>query len=131
MNKNNIIHQSVIRQCLSLLPTETFSCPLLNYDQKKLTADSLIKIFVAAQLGKWESYADIEEKLRADKELLKSLNLESISGSQLSRRINEITYRMGTISLFSGSWPDSRVNETVSRVTKRNRSISHCRLHLS
>ncbi|MBB5326406.1 hypothetical protein HNQ34_003572 [Anoxybacillus tepidamans] len=90
MNKNNIIHQSVIRQCLSLLPTEKFSCPLLNYDQKKLTADSLIKIFVAAQLGKWESYADIEEKLRADKELLKSLNLESISGAQLSRRINEL-----------------------------------------
>ncbi|MBB5325507.1 hypothetical protein HNQ34_002608, partial [Anoxybacillus tepidamans] len=27
MNKNNIIHQSVIRQCLSLLPTEKFSCP--------------------------------------------------------------------------------------------------------
>jgi hypothetical protein len=90
MNKKNIIHQSVIRQCLSLLPTKEFSCPLLNYDQKKLKADSLIKIFVAAQLGNWESYADIEEQLRADKELLEELNLESISGSQLSRRMNEL-----------------------------------------
>jgi hypothetical protein len=90
MNKNNIIHQSVIRQCLSLLPTEEFSCPLLNYDQKKLKADSLIKIFVAAQLGNWEFYSDIEEKLQADRELLESLHLESISGSQLSRRMNEL-----------------------------------------
>ncbi|EIJ80174.1 transposase, IS4 family protein [Bacillus methanolicus PB1] len=90
MSNVNIAQPSVVRQCFSLLSTEKLSCPLLNYDQKKLRADALVKIFVAAQLGNWSSYTDIEEKLRADKDLMKSLNLESISGSQLSRRINEL-----------------------------------------
>jgi hypothetical protein len=81
---------SVISQCLSILPTENLACPVLNYDMKKLTTEALIKIFVAAQLGKWESYSDFAVKLHANKDLMKSLDLESISSSQLSRRINDL-----------------------------------------
>ncbi|MDT8863104.1 IS4 family transposase [Alkalihalobacillus sp. MEB130] len=84
----SIVNVMLIRQCLSLLPLEKFACPLMNYG-KKLGADALIKIFVSAQLGKWESYEDMEEKLRAYPDLRKDLRLTSISGSQLSRRINE------------------------------------------
>ena len=90
MSKKSIGHKKVICQCLSLLPTDEFACPLLNYNYDKLSVDSLLKIFVAAQIGKWESYADIEEKIRSDKKFRETLNLPSISGSQLSRRINEL-----------------------------------------
>lgn len=85
-----INENTVIRQCLSLLPTEKLSCPLLNYDMKKLSTEALIKIFVAAQLDKWESYSSFEVKMGANKDLMGYLGLESISGSQLSRRINDL-----------------------------------------
>lgn len=76
-------------QCLNLLPTEDFDCPLIDYG-KKLTTKSLLKIFVAAQLDQWSSYSHMEEKLRAFPKLKKNLEVESISGSQLSRRINDL-----------------------------------------
>jgi hypothetical protein len=91
MNTLNINQPSVIRQCVDLLKgIEKFSCPLLNYDHKKLTIEALIQIFIAAQLGKWDSYSDFEEKIRADKDFMNSLSIKSISGSQLSRRINDL-----------------------------------------
>jgi len=86
----SIGHKQLISQCLSVLPTETFSSPLLNYEYDKLSVDALMKIFVAAQLDKWESYEDMEEKLRANPDFCESINLPSISGSQLSRRINDL-----------------------------------------
>lgn len=49
-----------------------------------------MKIFVAAHLDKWESYVDIEEKLRANPDFCSSINLSSISVSQISRRINDL-----------------------------------------
>ncbi|OIJ22314.1 hypothetical protein BKP45_06655 [Anaerobacillus alkalidiazotrophicus] len=49
-----------------------------------------MKIFVAAHLDNWKSYSDIEEKLYANPDFCKSINLSSISGSQISRRINEL-----------------------------------------
>ncbi|MCD8501493.1 MAG: hypothetical protein LRY71_07220 [Bacillaceae bacterium] len=64
MCKKSIGHKKLISQCLSLLPSEDFSDPLLNYGNDKLSAEALMKIFVAAHLGKWETYKDIEEKLR-------------------------------------------------------------------
>jgi hypothetical protein len=90
MNKKSIGQETVIRQCLSLLPTENFACPLINYRNYKLKTDTLLKIFVAAQIEGWSSYADMEEKIRAYPELREELNLDEISGSQLSRRINDL-----------------------------------------
>jgi hypothetical protein len=80
-------------QCLSLLPTEDFDCPLIDYG-KKLSTKALLKIFVAAQLDRWSSYSHIEEKLRAYPKLQKELNIKSISGSQLCRRINDLPTEM-------------------------------------
>lgn len=77
-------------QCLSLLPMEDFDCPLIDYGMDKLSTKSLIKIFVAAQLDHWSSYEHIEEELRAYPELRKEIDIEDISGSQLSRRINDL-----------------------------------------
>lgn len=86
----SIGREMLISQCLSLLPTEDFDCPLIDYGKYKLTTKSLIKIFVAAQLDQWSSYGHMEEKLRAYPELCKELDIEGISGSQLSRRINDL-----------------------------------------
>jgi len=85
-----IAHHSVISQCLSLLPTENLACPLLNYDMKKLSNEQLVKIFVAAQLDNWKSYPEFEIKMRAYHDLMKDIGIESISSSQLSRRINDL-----------------------------------------
>jgi hypothetical protein len=85
----SIGHEMLICQCLKLLPTEHLRCPLRDYG-KKLSTESLIKIFVAGQLDQWSSYSHIEEKLFAYPELREELNFEMISGSQLSRRINDL-----------------------------------------
>jgi hypothetical protein len=86
----SIGRETLICQCLSILPMEDFECPLMDYGNYKLTTKSLLKIFVAAQLDQWESYGDMEEKLRAHSKLRKELDITGISGSQLSRRINSL-----------------------------------------
>jgi Transposase DDE domain len=86
----SIGQEMLICQCLSLLPTEKLQCPLIDYG-KKLTTDALIKIMVAAHLDQLSSYSHIEEKIRAYPELQKLLNITGISGSQISRRINDLS----------------------------------------
>lgn len=49
-----------------------------------------MKIFIVAQLDNWKSYPEFDIKLRAYKDLMEHIDLESISCSQLSRRINEL-----------------------------------------
>ncbi|WP_066255594.1 IS4 family transposase [Neobacillus drentensis] len=93
MNNKSIGQEMLLCQCLSLLPTEEFDCPLIDYG-KKLSTKALMKIFAAAQLDQWSSYSHIEEKLRAYPKLQKELEIESISGSQLCRRINDFPTEM-------------------------------------
>jgi Transposase DDE domain len=90
MSKKSIGRKPLISQCLSRLPLEDFDCPLIDYRNYKLKTKSLIKIFVSAHLGQWSSYEEIEEELRAHPVLRKELNITSISGSQLSRRIKDL-----------------------------------------
>lgn len=45
----------VFRQYLSNLPTNILACPLMNYNAKKLTDFSVVKIFIMANLCKWDS----------------------------------------------------------------------------
>lgn len=93
MTNKSIGREKLICQCLSILPTEDFDCPLIDYG-KKLTTKALLKIFVAAQLDQWSSYTHMEEKLRAHPELGKALEIKGISGSQLCRRINDLPTEM-------------------------------------
>lgn len=86
----SIGREMLICQCLSLLPTEDFECPLIDYDNYKLTTKSLLKIFVAAQLDQWSSYSQFEKKLEAYPKLREELGITEISGAQLSRRINDL-----------------------------------------
>ncbi|AGK55353.1 IS4 family transposase [Bacillus sp. 1NLA3E] len=93
MNNKSIGQEILMCQCLSLLPTEDFDCPLIDYG-KKLSTKALLKIFVAAQLDQWCSYSHMEEKLRAFPTLRKEIGIKSISGSQLSRHINDLPTEM-------------------------------------
>lgn len=77
----------VFRQYLSLLPTERLGCPLMNYEEKKLTALALVKTFLLSTLCKWESLREIEENIRANRSVQRELGIQSISYAQLSRRL--------------------------------------------
>lgn len=85
-----IDHNLVFRQYLSLLPENRLACPLMNYEEKKLTDFNLVKIFVISTLSKWESLREIEEGIRSKKTLQRELELKSISYSQLSRRLIDL-----------------------------------------
>ena len=61
----------------------------LDYYTKKLTTDSLLKLLLFAQLQEVESLHALGGSL-FDQELQKGIDLESISVSQLSRRINRL-----------------------------------------
>lgn len=61
----------------------------LNYYTKKLHIDSFLKLFLFAQLNEIESLRAVNETLFSD-ELQQVTNLESISFSQLGRRLNQI-----------------------------------------
>lgn len=97
--KFNHSQKTVIRQCLQLLPSEYLSCPLLNYDNKKLTTEGLIKFFVAAQLGSWNSYSEFDIRMEANEDLMKEIGVQNISSSQLSRRIRDLDNEV-TLNLF-------------------------------
>lgn len=109
MSKKSIGREKLICQCLSLLPTGDFDCPLIDYG-KKLTTKALLKIFVAAQLDQWSSYSHMEEKLQAYPELRKEIDIIGISGSQISRRINDL--------------PTELVQKMFVRVVEKIRSLT-------
>jgi Transposase DDE domain len=88
---DNVSHLPVIRQLLSLLPPIVQE-RLVAADRyaKKLTITKSILVFVAAQLNRWSSYEEMESKIRAESELQSILQLQSISGAQLSRKLEKI-----------------------------------------
>ena len=61
----------------------------LNYYTKKLHIASFLKILVFAQLNEIESLRAVSDTLFSD-DLQKATNLESISFSQLGRRLNQV-----------------------------------------
>lgn len=87
---DNVKVKNTICQCLDLVPFEKLD-PLeihrLDRGVKKLLTIPMCKVFIAGQLRDWNSYLGMEEGLRSDESLLSELGIESISGSQLSRRI--------------------------------------------
>jgi hypothetical protein len=90
MDNTILSNQTVFSKCLSLLPFDSYKPSLLDWGVKKLTTSNLMRICVAAQLGKWESYTQIEEQIRARKDSKKLFGVTSISGSQISRRVNSL-----------------------------------------
>jgi hypothetical protein len=87
---DNVTQNSVINQLISLLPFQVDHRCIFDHYAKKLTTAKCIVLFTVALLDKWSSYKVIEAKLRANENLKRALNLQEISGSQLSRKLNEI-----------------------------------------
>src|SRR5699024_8649535 len=56
----------------------------------KLSNQSLVKAFILSTLFRWESLGDIELGIRSKKEICHELQVNSISASQLSRRLQEL-----------------------------------------
>ncbi|MFB4170157.1 IS4 family transposase, partial [Virgibacillus sp. JSM 102003] len=90
MDNTSITNQSVLRKCLSLLPFDSFSSYFLDWGVIKLTTPNLMRICVASQLGKWDSFSQIEEQVRARNDSKNLFGVAEISGSQLSRRLNAL-----------------------------------------
>lgn len=89
----NIHNFSVIRQCFSYFSEE--NCfPIADYRSKKLTVSKCSKLIMASQLAKWDSFDQISRALRTSDELQESLELPSISASQLSRRLRTLPTEM-------------------------------------
>nr|WP_241680346.1 IS4 family transposase [Metabacillus mangrovi] len=91
---------------------EEFECPLLDYGNYALTTSSLMKIMVCAQLDQWKSYLHMQNKLDANPDLLEYLGMDGISGSQISRRINDLPTEL-VQKLFA------KVIAKLNRLTKR------------
>ncbi len=86
----NIHNLKVIRQCLNFIENEDVRFPLSDHYVKKLTVMKSIRLFIASQLGKWESYDQIALELQISETLQDSVGLPRISASQLSRRLRTL-----------------------------------------
>lgn len=86
----NIHNLSVIRQCFSYISEENIILPISDQRVHKLTTLKNIKLILASQLAKWDSYRQISRALRTSTTLQESLELTSISASQISRRLKLI-----------------------------------------
>lgn len=91
---DNVKAQSTLRQLFSLLPIDVQERLVFDHYTKKLTIMKSIFVFIAAQLNQWSSYAEMELRIRAHPELQHLLKLESISASQLSRKLDQIPTEM-------------------------------------
>lgn len=87
---DNVNANSVVRQFLSLLPVNVMERTLFDHYTKKLTVMKSVFIFIVAQMNHWSSYSEIEAHIRAQPELKRVLQLDSISGSQLSRSLDHL-----------------------------------------
>ncbi len=88
---NKITRKNSFEQWFSPINMELFNDQVktkkLDYYTKKLTTESFLKLLLFAQLQEVESLHALGDCL-FDNELQKGIDLESISISQLSRRIN-------------------------------------------
>jgi hypothetical protein len=77
-----------------LLGIESKRHDFLDYRAQKLTVASFVKLMIDAQLKQHGSYLEITEHLRSSIALQDHLGFESISGSQLSRKLRALPYTL-------------------------------------
>jgi hypothetical protein len=85
-----VTQNTVIDQLFSLLPFHLDTRCVFDRYSKKLTIAKSIALFTVGILDKWSSYSIMESELRANEYLQRALDLNEISGSQLSRKLNVI-----------------------------------------
>lgn len=87
---DNVPNSNVICQCLKMLSVSTSRDKTLDYRAQKLFVGSTILMFIEAQLQQRSSYYVMSEHLAANEEFQELLGLETISPSQLSRKLRQL-----------------------------------------
>src|SRR5690625_4838663 len=87
---NIIPYTSVFEKCLDLLNLQEFRCPHNDTYAKKLLTGSTVLLLIDAQLRELESLSDIEIGLRANKQLQAYTKLDSIHGSSIHRKLEQL-----------------------------------------
>lgn len=86
----SIPKDNVICKCLDLLDLSNERNSILDYRVHKLTVAKLVKLMIEAELKQHSSYGVITEHLRSSKLLQDQLELQSISESQISRKLRSL-----------------------------------------
>lgn len=87
---DTIPKNTVICQCLNMLNVKEYRSLMDDHRTQKLFAGPAIQLFVESQLQQRRSYEEIAEHLYADDNLKKWIRLDSISPSQLSRKLKQL-----------------------------------------
>lgn len=88
----NITKDQVICKCLDLLDLSDVRDKTLDFRVQKLTTAKLVKLIIEAQLKQHSSYGVLVEHLRSSETFQQYLQLESISSSQVSRKLRALPY---------------------------------------
>jgi hypothetical protein len=116
---DTVNHETVIRQLFSWLPKDLQHRCLFDRYAKKLTVGTRIQIFVAAQLNNWSSYEDMESQICAHHQWQALFQFTSISGSQLSRKLDLIPTELLQWIFLQGVARTHEVTGSPSGVTKK------------
>ncbi|SFQ43510.1 IS4 family transposase [Salibacterium halotolerans] len=87
---NSIPEKTVCEHILSSIQSIDFRDPFHDHGAKKLLTGQALGLLIEAQLRRHESLSDIEENLRARPELRRTLNLETVHGSTIYRKIEAL-----------------------------------------
>lgn len=87
---DNIPNETVICQCLRLLDLEKYRSWFVDHRSQKLFSGAAIQLFVESQLCQRQSFDEMAEHLNANSSLQRLTGLESISASQLSRKLKAL-----------------------------------------
>lgn len=114
---DNVPNQSVLCQCLKMLKVNTSRDKTLDYRAHKLFVGSTILLFIEAQLQQRSSYYEMAEHLAANEDFQELLGLESISPSQLSRKMKQLPTQELQSLFFS-------LLDQIKELTKDKRGIT-------
>ncbi|WP_227938379.1 DUF4372 domain-containing protein [Alkalihalobacillus deserti] len=93
MDKNTI--KSTINELLKVIDEHTFSnlINVIDLDKyvKKLTAYKFLQLLIISQLKETKSLTQMSKKLRDEEELQVQLTFDTISTSQLSRKLGDLS----------------------------------------
>ncbi|XKH50472.1 IS4 family transposase [Chryseomicrobium palamuruense] len=87
----SVDQETVLRQYLNYLPNNILADIIWNYRNQKITDFDVVKLFITANLAKWDSYREMADGLAASPEVQEVVGIESFSASQLSRRLRDMT----------------------------------------
>lgn len=91
----NIPNNQVICKCLDLLNIGDERDKILDFRAQKLTVSKLVKLMIEAQLKQHSSYSVISDHLRSSDLFQQVIGLESISESQISRKLRALPHSYG------------------------------------